>query len=415
MNGCGYGVVENKTQTGFGMRRRMALVPMLALVLSGLAVPAYAACPAWFPPLDHVIVPDDNAPVFVTYSESDRVETLVLLPEFSGTAAEFGMVLPLPGRPEINEAPEEMFDFLAEYTNRVFFERSPAFDSMAEGFAVSESSVVVIEQKDVGDFETTLLTASNAQDLVDWLNDRDFQFTEEDEDNFDYYVQKGGYYFVAMKVNMDEASIDESGGIDGELRPIEFVFPSEHPMLPLRIMSHDMDPMDFTLYTMTEFPYYIPGVDVIYSEKVGWRNYGEFWQLDRYDPFDKWFVRMNVEFDPRTIETNLLLQRADKLDNTNALDYIFRINPDQLPSAGVIGGDAESNLFLGAFADAMTPREQTEHGIPPESIECDHPLKLMLRSDGQNTACVLPTSVSTLTERGWQVSTMRADELERLS
>ena len=35
----GYGVVENKTQTGFGMRRRMALVPMLALVLSGLVVP----------------------------------------------------------------------------------------------------------------------------------------------------------------------------------------------------------------------------------------------------------------------------------------------------------------------------------------------------------------------------------------
>ena len=72
-----------------------------------------------------------------------------------------------------------------------------------------------------------------------------------------------------MKVNMDRADVDDDGGmINGNLRPIEFVFESEYPMLPLRIMAHDMDPMSFTLYTLGSFPYYVPGVDVLFMDLI---------------------------------------------------------------------------------------------------------------------------------------------------
>ena len=292
----------------------------------GLAVPAYAACPPMFAPSGLTVVPDDNAQVFVSYSEQERLETLVIQPEFSGTATEFGMVLPLPGRPEINEAPDDLFTFLATYTGRHASGAvlGLATESVTQS-GLPEQSVVVVERKDVGDFETTLLVASDAQDLADWLNDRGFQFAETDVENFDYYVQKGGYYFAAMKVNMDEAEVGENGEIDGRLRPIEFVFPSEQPMLPLRIMSGEMDPMRMTLYTLADFPYYVRGIEVDFAKKIeprsaealiyrhtsGIKHYDSSPSFDKYDPIGKWLVRMSVDFDPREIEMNVLLQRAD--------------------------------------------------------------------------------------------------------
>ncbi len=396
------------------MAHLLVLIPTLSLILSGLIIPVFAACPPTFPPPGYAIIPDNDVQVFVTYSETDRIETLVVQPTFSGTATEFGMVMPIPNRPEINEAPEDLFVFLETYTRQLL--RTPPLESSFGLSTSSESSVVVIEQKDVGDFETTLLTAGNAKDLVDWLNSHNFQFTPQDESNFDYYVQKGGYYFVAMKVNMDEKDVDEEGNIDGKLRPIEFVFSSEHPMLPFRIMAHDMDPMSFTLYTLTEFPYYIPGVDIIFKGQLQEKKYGYGEALDKYEPTNKWLIRMNVEFDPRAIEKNLLLQRADSLGDAVSIPDRIKINPHLLPSdAGVIKGEAKENFVIANFVDTMTPHEQANYGIPPESIECKNTLQLMLRSDGQNSSCMKESSVSSLTERGWKISSMKTDELERMS
>ena len=65
----------------------------------------------------------------------------------------------------------------------------------------------MVEKKDVGDFTTIVLTAETADALIEWLNGNGFEFKTEDRENFEYYVEKGGYYFVAMKVNMDRADV----------------------------------------------------------------------------------------------------------------------------------------------------------------------------------------------------------------
>ena len=179
--------------------------------------------------------------------------------------------MPLPNRPIINKAPEDMFDTLLEYTTIRYsggssLEEALKLQSGAAGSAAD--SVVVLERKDVGDFEAVVLTADSADALTEWLDGNGFEFKDEDRENFEYYVEKGGYYFVAMRINMDEADLDDDGMISGKLRPIEFVFESEYPMLPLRIMAHDMDPMRFTLHTLGIFPYYIPGVDVLFIDVI---------------------------------------------------------------------------------------------------------------------------------------------------
>ena len=449
------------------MMRRRSMVALTALLFAGTGMSAYAACPPVFPPYGYNVTPDNDVQAFLMYSEADRMETLVVQPAFSGTATEFGMVMPLPARPEINEAPEDIFDILTEYTFEVVWSAQKRMD-VREG----ASSVVIVEEKDVGDFTAIVLTAESADDLVEWLNSNGFEFVDEDRENFSYYVEKGGYYFVAMKINMDEADVSDDGKINGKLRPVEFVFESEYPMLPLRIMAHDMDPMRFTLYTLGIFPYYIPGVDVLFldvidkpeisEEKISqtgttqehqeaasqdsitnvphmqqndlsspesdeMRLGAKFWE--RYRPLDKWLVRMNVGFDPREIEQNLILERIGKIDETNmdprspikisgadvTLIIPLIINQKLLPpDSGVF---AEYSLVWHDFPDireVMSPRLQAEYGIPPQSIDCKSGLQLMLRPDGYNTACIAESNVPILAERGWQESTLRVDELSRL-
>ena len=464
----------------------------LVLVFVGLGTSAYAACPPIFSPPGHIIMPDDNAQVFLMYSEPERLEVLVIQPEFSGTATEFGMVMPIPSRPGISEAPEDMFELLLKYTTI----RNPVYESITiQESLETEESVIVVERKDVGDFKTVVLTADSADALTEWLNNNDFEFKEEDRENFEYFVEKGGYYFVAMKVNMDEADLDDAGMINGKLRPIEFIFESEYPMLPLRIMAHDMDPMRFTLYTLGIFPYYIPGVDVLFMDvidnpsaygyekqstiyknndvidnpsaheamlsssgtttvphiittPVAWgpiletqylgntpsppklddeRLGEEFWE--RYDPLNKWLVRMNVGFDPRGIEENLILERigtvngmipdlSDPFQISDMFVDLKRpviINEKLLPpGSGVFAERSSDWQDFQNVHEIISHRLQAEYGIPPQSIDCKSGMSLMILPGWSNTACMLESSVPALIERGWQESTFRAYELDRL-
>ena len=463
--------------------RQVVIIPLLVFALAGLGTSAYAACPPIFPPPGYTILPDDDAQVFLMYSEQDRTETLVIQPAFSGTATEFGMVMPLPARPAINEAPEDMFDTLLRYTTIRYDDTRTLEDALITQQArPSSAGVVVVERKDVGDFTTIVLTAETADALVEWLNGNGFEFKAEDRENFEYYVEKGGYYFAAMKVNMDRADLDDGGMINGNLRPIEFVFESEYPMLPLRIMAHDMDPMSFTLYALGIFPYYVPGVDVLFMDlidkpaappeatvlpsgatqepqgitrPVSWStptigvqylgNVGdgnidptprsdedrlgeEFWE--RYEPLGKWLVRMNVGFDPRAIERNLILDRIGTVNGMipdtgndpiriTGMDVVLQrpviINEKLLPpGSGVFAEHASDWQDFQGIHEVMSPRLQAENGIPPHSIDCKPGLQLMLRPDGQNTACMMESSVPDLSERGWQASTARAAEIDRL-
>lgn len=459
------------------MARYRIVAISLVLVLAGLGTSAYAACPPTFPPPGYTITPDDDVQAFLTYSEPDRVEVLVVQPAFSGTATEFGMVMPLPGRPAISEAPEDMFDVLLEYTTIRYSDDATVEESLSIQSDGGEmgSGVTVVETKDVGDFKTVVLTADSAGALTEWLDGNGFEFKDEDRENFEYYVEKGGYYFVAMKVNMDEADLDEAGMINGKLRPIEFVFESEYPMLPLRIMAHDMDPMRFTLYTLGVFPYYVPGVDVLFMDvidkpaapeaallpssmtaagpngmtrHVAWsptlevqfleeaelppisdeeRLGEEFWE--RYDPLDKWLVRMNVGFDPRGIGENLILERIGTVDGMipdsggpiriSGMDVTLErpviINEKLLPpNSGVFAEYSSDWQDFQDVHEVVSHRLQAKHGVPPQSIDCKSGMNLMILPGGNGTACMMASSVQALIERGWQESTFRAGELDRL-
>lgn len=320
---------------------------------------AYAICPVGFAPPGRIFHPEDNTHGLLVFESGQ--EKLILEPAFTGNATDFGLVLPLPSRPKLNEAPEKLFIELEDLTNPV---RSFGGGFGPTSLSVGESAprgVRVIEQKDVGDFKTTVLTADSTTALIQWLKENNYQYHPSDEQNFEYYVEKGGYYFVAMKVNMEKAKVDSSGFLKGKLRPIEFSFSTERPMLPLRSMAGDMEQMTFTLYTLASEPYYIPSVDILYSKKVSFGDLEVAPSLLKYNGWGQWLVRNEARFDPKKIGQDLFLERGNDSLIVKSASNPKRINPHLLAAnSGIVEGRRGSLIYL----DSPTNPPKNDSGFP---------------------------------------------------
>src|ERR1700745_4214841 len=86
-----------------------------ALLLSGLLpLQAEAAC-CYFAAKDaDVLQPAQKA--FITVNQAEKVERFTVQPRFEGNARDFGMVIPTPARPKLDEMPRDFFKHLAVYT-----------------------------------------------------------------------------------------------------------------------------------------------------------------------------------------------------------------------------------------------------------------------------------------------------------
>jgi hypothetical protein len=91
-----------------------------------------------------------------------------------------------------------------------------------------------VEQRRVADYEATVLTADSSAALIAWLRDHGFAIHHVDEENMEYYVDAGGFYFVALKVDLERAPVSADGMLMGRLQPIELRFEAAEPMLPSR-------------------------------------------------------------------------------------------------------------------------------------------------------------------------------------
>src|SRR6516162_11105124 len=99
------------------MKRRLACVGWLASVVCiGLFAPrsADAACCYFSAKNSDILQPAQKA--FITWDPSEKVETFTVQPKFEGNALDFGMVIPTPSQPKLNEMPRDFFKHLAIYT-----------------------------------------------------------------------------------------------------------------------------------------------------------------------------------------------------------------------------------------------------------------------------------------------------------
>src|SRR5262249_34938013 len=123
---------------------------------------------------------------FLTYDPVEKVETFTVQPKFEGNALDFGMVIPTPAKPKLDQMPRDFFKHLAVFTTLKKREQpepkllpQPVFAPPAPGQgggggivfggAPRKSTVKVVETGLVGSLEYKIVEAGRADDLYDWL------------------------------------------------------------------------------------------------------------------------------------------------------------------------------------------------------------------------------------------------------
>src|SRR5437660_4406556 len=162
--------------------RKMHLLGAVAL---GFLTPTlgWAAC-CYFAAKDK----DINQPgqkAFITYFPSEKIESFTVQPKFEGNAVDFGMVIPTPSRPKLDEMPRDFFKDLAIYTilmplpqpidSLSVFDHNESTDGERYGSMKRDSSdkrgVRVLASGVVGSLDYKVIEATSATGLYDWLKD----------------------------------------------------------------------------------------------------------------------------------------------------------------------------------------------------------------------------------------------------
>src|SRR3954453_10755531 len=94
------------------MRQWMSVAAILGLLV--MSTQANAAC-CYFSAKDKDIL-QPGQKVFITWDPTEKVEAFTVQPKFEGNADDFGMVIPTPAKPKLDEMPRDFFKELAVYS-----------------------------------------------------------------------------------------------------------------------------------------------------------------------------------------------------------------------------------------------------------------------------------------------------------
>jgi hypothetical protein len=238
--------------------------------------------------------------------------------------------------------------------------------------------VTIVEEKQVAEYKVTVLTATNAKDLVTWLSKNGYNYAKTDADKVNYYIQKGGFYFVALKVDashvtpsprpmMKDASAAVTSNsatkiampIDwywGQLSPIQIAFTTDKPQLPMRTLKSAMPEMTFDLYMLSSKALFIPGVDTVWSNMVDATFLKQVPSLQGYNPKAKWLVRQEVKFNPSQSDEDVYLSQVTVPTFTAVqAGKQVRFNPSDLNAkTGIMPGVRGQVIFTNGSGKAFT-------------------------------------------------------------
>ncbi len=223
------------------MRKLLLVLPLFGLALAAVPRPADSAC-CYFAAKDKdVLQPAQKA--FLTWDDKEKVETFTVQPKFEGNAADFGMVIPTPAKPKLDEMPRDFFKELAVFTILEPMDISKYKNPVRrlsngggdERFKEDNKkpTVKVLETGVVGSLDYKIIQASKADDLYEWLKDNKYSYSG-DEATLDFYIKKA-WFFTVMKIDPMQMKKRKDGSYEGEVTPTRFTFASDKLVYPLKI------------------------------------------------------------------------------------------------------------------------------------------------------------------------------------
>lgn len=274
---------------------RKLILAALLTSQTALADPCGMVPPAWIADTDQAVTRTGLQTTYVFHK--DGIETIVLRPGFTGSAAEFGMLIPFPSPPALRKVSEDTHIHLAsavdapivpvQIRQRMRYARA----SMARSTAGAPTSaaprprpspspppapdeVRVLSEEAVGMYEVAVLDAGSSKALETWMKTNKFAFPTGMEDTIDEYVGER-WVFVAVKAKVGttegtsprpgmrsvDTSLPKGEQFDGFVQAMGFRFHTDEPVIPMRLSVFNGDDTHNLVYVLAEDGVRFKGLD----------------------------------------------------------------------------------------------------------------------------------------------------------
>ncbi|WP_338696080.1 DUF2330 domain-containing protein [Streptomyces sp. Q6] len=242
--------------------RARALLVALALIafqIAWIAAPAYACgCGA--------MVPREGQRISVGQETSvvrwdGRTEQIVMRLSVSGDGRDVAWIMPVPHRASVELGDRELFSALdrataPEWRTRHYFwprDGDWPFDgSSGDGAAAkapgatADAGVNVVGRETLGPFDVARLTATDPDDLANWLKKNGFRLPSRLDRALRPYVDQGWEY-VAIRL----APKEDGATLGGRLDPLHLTFAADRLVYPMRLSRLASDPQHVSLYVLS--------------------------------------------------------------------------------------------------------------------------------------------------------------------
>lgn len=257
-------------------KKILALLMSFGLFFSLISPRASLADGVIMPPYNNYIY-ETNQKALIFWNEEEKEETMVLAVGVTGKASNFGWVVPVPSKPEVEKGDAAIFETLYDLTlpKENLLDKIKGTDNYygiyptAEDYGMNKStsedasSVEVVEEKRVGVLDVAVLSATDAEDLDDWLKENEYKLPGDDEEYvlYDYNRNKlsslaviqdyldDGWYFIASKVDLKFA--DNSLGSQN-INPLRITFETNEPVFPMKLTALADRSVDIALYVIAD-------------------------------------------------------------------------------------------------------------------------------------------------------------------
>lgn len=227
-----------------GVLRRLWPAAALAVLASGTA---HALADGFFAPkiaamrtsrAESIVASPKQEALIVC--DADRIE-VTLRTHFLAGPEELAWVVPVPKRPEkVEQADDAIFDLLQKETAPEFLvmQRSRGFGFGCGGSVQQTGStgrVTVLESGQAGIFDYTVLGATGADALAEWLDAHGYAVPPGAKDVFEHYVEDG-WCWLAVRLSVEAARQSTLAP-----HPIRYVYRDARLVYPLVISRLSAD------------------------------------------------------------------------------------------------------------------------------------------------------------------------------
>jgi hypothetical protein len=322
---------------------------------------------------------------FITWDPVEQVESFTVQPRFEGNASDFGMVIPTPSRPRLDEMPRDFFKLLAVFTilepmdinkyKQFQMAKSARAEDSAGSGAMRKDRVRVLEAGIVGSLDYKIIVAERAGDLYAWLKANRYSYAG-DQSTLDFYI-KQGWFFTVMKIDPLQMKKTSEGAFEGEVTPTRFTFASDKLVYPLRITQISVkDTTEALFYVQAPYKMDLPG-DFSYQFSFGpmWSQAASFaipemltpqeaaWQKLLRPRVDDLLLAVNNQRqdrrEPATLEWAKKIRKKDIAVLSGNEAFNRHAPPDDVEKLKLLKGHLRRGLFVTKMRKIFTRAEMS--------------------------------------------------------